>query len=79
MLESNEEYLRAHRQARRPLGEQALGVIHNGLEVVVIEPAQLCGAAQQLDKRGCDIGLQLGPSTACTGQALRHIINMPMP
>ena len=51
---------RPHQQARRPFCEQGLCIIHNSLEVVVIKPAQLCSAAQQLHERGRNIPLQLG-------------------
>ena len=56
----------AHWGPGAALGQEALGVIHNGAEGVVIKPAQLRCPAQQLH-HGCDdIALQLRPSAAPT-------------
>ncbi len=52
------------RAALRALLQQALGVLHDAAEVVVVEPAQLGRAAQQLHQRRHHERLQARPAAA---------------
>ncbi len=65
--------LEAYWRSPRPLCQEGLGILHNGPEVVIIKPAQLGGATQQLHQGCDDVALQLCPSAAHKRKLSSHM------